>query len=63
MLYSVSADAAPDDEGNLEGARTLSVVYVPGATGEELGLPTRPDGDRPWLMLADTPWAHIMISR
>lgn len=62
-LFSVSADSGPDTDGHLEGERRLAVVYIPGATGEELGLPTRPDGNAPWLMLAGTPWAHIMISR
>lgn len=59
-LYSLSADDGPDA---LEGARRLVVVYVPGATPEELGLPARPEGDSPWLMLPGTPWAHIMIGR
>ena len=59
-LFSISADAGPED---LEGARRLAVVYVPGATTEEIGLPGRPDGDSPWLMLPGTPWAHIMIGR
>jgi len=59
-LFSVSAEGGPED---LEGARRLAVVYVPGATAEELGLPSRPDGDSPWLMLPGTPWAHIMIGR
>jgi len=59
-LYSISADGGPED---LEGARKLAVVYVPGATSEELGLPSRPDGNSPWLMLPGTPWAHIMIGR
>jgi hypothetical protein len=59
-LYSITSDAGPAD---LEGARRLAVVYVPGATIEETGLPGRPDGDSPWLMLPGTPWAHIMISR
>jgi len=63
-LYSVSADSSPlPDGGELAGERRLTVVYVPGATGEELGLPTRPEGDVPWLMLPGTPWAHIMIAR
>lgn len=60
VLYSISAEGDPP---NLDGARRLSVVYVPGAMPEELGLPTRPDGDSPWLMLPGTPWAHIMIGR
>ena len=59
-LYSLSADGGPED---LDGARRLAVVYVPGATAEELGLPARPDGNSPWLMLPGTPWAHIMIGR
>ena len=59
-LYSISADGGPED---LDGARRLAVVYVPGATAEELGLPARPDGNSPWLMLPGTPWAHIMIGR
>jgi hypothetical protein len=59
-LYSVTADTGPED---LEGARRLVVVYVPGATTAEIGLPGRPEGDSPWLMLPGTPWAHIMIGR
>jgi hypothetical protein len=62
-LYSVSADAFPEPDGALVGERRLAVVYLPGATGEELGLPTRPSDGGPWLMLPGTPWAHIMISR
>ena len=57
-LYSISSDTGQDD---LDGARRLVVVYVPGATVEDLGLPSRPEGDTPWLMLPGTPWAHIMI--
>lgn len=60
VLYSASAEGGAVD---LEGARRLTVVYVPGATPEELGLPARPEGSSPWLMLPGTPWAHIMISR
>ncbi|MBT8477950.1 MAG: hypothetical protein KJO06_03465 [Gemmatimonadetes bacterium] len=59
-LYSISADNWPFE---LDQARRLTVVYVPGATTEELGLPARPDGTAPWLMLPGTPWAHIMIGR
>lgn len=57
-LYSLNAEAGTDD---LEGARRLVVVYVPGASADELGLPDRPAGEWPWLMLPGTPWAHIMI--
>lgn len=59
-LYSLTAEGgAPSPEG----ARRLIVVYVPGATVEEMGLPDRPGGGWPWLMLPGTPWAHVMISR
>ena len=59
-LYSIRSDTGAED---LEGARRLVVVYVPGATSESLGMPSRPEGDSPWLMLPGTPWAHIMIGR
>lgn len=63
-LWSLTAPADFDpDAGPGEQARRLSVVYVPYAGAEDLGLPTRPDGDSPWLMLPGTPWAHIMIAR
>lgn len=59
-LYSIGSESGADD---LEGARRLVVVYVPGATSESLGMPSRPEGNSPWLMLPGTPWAHIMIGR
>lgn len=63
-LWSLTSPSDVDpDAGPGEEARRLSVVYVPFAEADELGLPTRPDGDSPWLMLPGTPWAHIMISR
>ncbi len=40
----------------------LSVLYVPDATAESTGLPTRPMGvGRPWLMQPGMHRAHIMI--
>lgn len=63
-LWSLTAPADVDPAaGPGEDARRLTVVYVPYAESDELGLPPRPDGDSPWLMLPGTPWAHIMISR
>jgi len=44
VLYSLTADELPE---SVEGARRLVVVYVPGATPEELGLPAKPDGEVP----------------
>lgn len=63
-LWSLSSRAEVDPSaGAPEDARRLSVVYVPYAEAETIGLPTRPDGNSPWLMLPGQPWAHIMISR
>lgn len=60
---SASADVDPTTEGAADDERRLSVLYVPNKDADDLGLPTRPDGDSPWLMLPGTPWAHVMIPR
>lgn len=52
----VDPAVGPDDD-----ARRRSVLYVPYANAEDLGLPTHPDGSSPWLMLPGQPWAHVMI--
>ena len=63
-LWSLTAPADVDPASEPgEDARRLSVLYVPYATADEIGLPTQPDGGSPWLMLPGTPWAHVMISR
>lgn len=63
-LWSLTATADVDPAvGPPAGARRLAVVYVPHAKADAVGLPTRPDGDSPWLMLPGTPWAHVMIPR
>lgn len=46
---------------SLDNALPLTVVYVPFATGESLGIPEERDFHRPWLMYAGTAFAHIMI--
>lgn len=63
-LYSLTADSrpAPGSESETGGLRRLTAVYIPNATLEATGLPGRPAGGLPWLMLPGTPWAHIMIS-
>ena len=38
------------------------VIYVPFATAESTGLPTRPVENGPWLMNPGTAGAHIMIT-
>lgn len=59
LLHQVFA--GPNWDGSLESADRLTVIYVPYATAEELGLPAgRADG--PWVMFPGSPTAHIMIS-
>jgi hypothetical protein len=59
VMTGKSVDAA----GKVDGAYTRWVLYVPFATGETTGLPTKPAGPgAPWLMDPGTGGAHIMIS-
>lgn len=63
-LWSLSSETDVDPAtGPGADARRLSVLYVPYKEAAELGLPTHPDGDSPWLMLPGQPWAHVMIPR
>jgi len=63
-LWSLTTTTDVDPAtGPPAGARRLAVVYVPYAEARHTGLPIRPDGDSPWLMLPGTPWAHVMIPR
>lgn len=62
VLYSLSdpegSSAAVADPA---GLRRLTVVYVRGASAEDLGLPTSAEAGVPWLMFPGKPTAHIMI--
>ncbi|HEX9729556.1 MAG TPA: hypothetical protein VGA37_13710 [Gemmatimonadales bacterium] len=64
VLYSITGDddAFDGTTGELNGSG-LYVLYVPYATEATLGISTRPAVDRPWLMEAGKPWAHVMIRR
>jgi hypothetical protein len=64
-LYNLYAPADSVDAatGLARGAAGLPVVYIPYATAESTGLPTRPGGGLPWLMYPGKPWAHIMIMK
>lgn len=62
MLYVMTGKSV-DAAGGVEEAYSRWVVYVPFATGEMLGLATKPAGPGvPWLMDPGTGGAHIMIS-
>ena len=64
-LFTVAGPAAPEDPSAGEPpaeSQRLTVLYVPGATAEQLGLPPKPSGGLPWLMAPGRPDAHVMIA-
>jgi len=62
-LYSLTgpADSFNPEAGEVVGASPLYVVYIPYATAESTGLPTRAPRGQPWIMNPGKPWAHIML--
>ncbi|MGH7471050.1 MAG: hypothetical protein ACRENP_24130 [Longimicrobiales bacterium] len=61
-LYSLTAAGKPAADGTSPNPRSLYVIYVPFATAETTGLPTRPEGNSPWLMMPGTAKAHVMFT-
>lgn len=63
-LYNLFALEPPAEPGvpPADAAR-LFVIYVSGATAEDLGLPAEPVDGTPWVMFSGEPNAHVMISR
>ena len=63
-LYSLTGSSGSFDPetGTVSDASPLYVIYTPFATGDQVGLPTKPAGSAPWLMEPGKPWAHIMIT-
>jgi hypothetical protein len=62
MLYVTSGKAVDAATGQIVEASTRWVIYVPYATAETTGMPTKPGPGAPWLMDPGTPGAHVMIS-
>lgn len=63
-LYVYSADSKDVDQstGEVKKGYLRYVIYVPFATAESTGLPTRPSAPgMPWIMDAGTYRAHVMI--
>ena len=65
MLSSVFAESDSFDAaaGPPAKPRALDVIYLPFATQESSGISEQPAADRPWLMFAGKPWAHVMLPR
>ncbi len=61
-LHILSGAACDPEAGQVEQAYRRWVIYVPHATAESTGLPIKPRGSDPWLMVPGTPSAHIMIT-
>lgn len=62
-LYVLTGAGYDGEAGQVEEAYLRFVIYVPWATVESTGLPSKPLGPgSPWLMYPGTAGAHIMIS-
>jgi hypothetical protein len=64
-LYSLFHDDDTFDPsaGVTEGLTGLYVIYLPYATEASTGVSATPSRERPWLMYAGKPTAHVMIPR
>ena len=61
-LYVLTGKQYQPATGTVEDAYLRWVIYVPFATPESTGLPTKAQEGAPWLMAPGTAGAHIMIS-
>lgn len=62
QVFSATADNYNPATGEVKKGNFRYVVYIPWATAESTGLPTKPESPgMPWIMDAGTHRAHIMI--
>ena len=61
-LYVLTGTRFDAAAGTVENPYLRWVIYVPFATAESTGLPTKGSEGAPWLMSPGTAGAHIMIS-
>jgi len=63
-LYTITTQKENYDAAtnHVKDYRPLSVVYMPGATPESVGISAQPTQSGPWLMFPGTPKAHIMMT-
>jgi hypothetical protein len=63
QVYSAKAEDYNATTGEVTKGSFRYVVYIPWATAESTGLPTKPEAPgMPWIMNPGTHRAHIMIS-
>ena len=62
-VLSGSEENYNPESGELKDGKFRYVIYIPYATAESTGLPTKPEAPgMPWIMEPGTHRAHIMIS-
>lgn len=62
-VYTAKAENYNANSGTVKDGFLRYVIYIPYATAENTGLPTKPDvAGMPWLMDAGSHRAHIMIT-
>lgn len=63
LIYSTTDENFNKTTGEVSNGNFRSVVYIPFATAESTGLPTKPVAPgMPWIMDGGTHGAHIMIN-
>lgn len=63
-LHTITAKKEGFDprSNKVTGGSLLSVLYIPYATPESIGISAQPREDGPWLMFPGTAKAHVMIA-
>jgi hypothetical protein len=61
-MYQLFGGTLDPNSGAVSGARSLFVIYIPGATPATTGLSDKPAEGTPWIMFSGTPKAHIMLT-
>jgi len=62
LIYTADKERYNPATGDVQDGYQRSVIYIPYATGESTGLPTKPIAPgMPWIMDPGTHRAHIMI--
>jgi predicted unusual protein kinase regulating ubiquinone biosynthesis (AarF/ABC1/UbiB family) len=63
-LHTITAKKDDYDAATnkVKNGGTLTVLYVPGATAESIGITAVPKEEGPWIMFPGTPKAHVMMA-
>ena len=62
VVYSAPAEKYNAETGEVKDGYSRSVIYIPFATAESTGLPSKPTtAGMPWIMNPGTHRAHIMV--